>query len=56
MREKIILMYETAGYTPEKVIRDLATLLGAAILSNDENYLHYTSDMMNVDVTVVDKS
>lgn len=56
MEEEIILMYRAAGYTPENLIRELATLLGAAILSNNENELHYTGNTMGIDVSVVEKS
>tara|TARA_R110000737_G_scaffold353117_1_gene402440 strand:- start:15489 stop:15659 length:171 start_codon:yes stop_codon:yes gene_type:complete len=52
MQDEIIELYKNKGYTPEQVIKDLTGLLGVAILSLKETKAYYTSERLDVDVTV----
>lgn len=52
LQEKIILMYKDAGYKPDDVIKELAELIGAAMLAHKSEALTLTRGSMVVTIQV----
>ena len=54
MENEIIELYRNAGYTPEQVIKELAMILGCAMLSANKPSIEYLSDRITVKASASD--
>lgn len=52
MENEIIELYRNAGYTPEQTIKELAMILGCAMLSDNKPSVEYLSNKMSVNISV----
>ena len=52
MENEIVELYRNAGYTPEQIIKELAMILGCAMLSDNKPTVEYFSDKMDVKIKV----
>lgn len=55
MQQEIVKMYKAAGYKPEKVVEELAGLLGASLLALKTSGVEYSDNTMTVKVEVNEK-
>tara|TARA_R100000951_G_scaffold115666_2_gene124494 strand:+ start:3553 stop:3720 length:168 start_codon:yes stop_codon:yes gene_type:complete len=55
MQEEVIKIYKAAGYAPEKVVEELAGLLGASLLALKTSGVEYNDNTMTVKIEVNEK-
>lgn len=55
MQREIVEMYNRAGYEPEKVVEELAGLLGASLLALKTSGVEYNDNTMTVKIEVNEK-
>lgn len=55
VEQKVIEIYEDAGYAPEEITKSLLGIVGAAIIYAKKDTAQYIADNFEVDIKVFDK-